>query len=780
MVQYITTSWGDKLRGTTSLTFQSIPYDAGMSWAQVAYNSAIDGYLKTNASQGPASGTYYPNYEPVSLSVGEYRRSNPTNGYWHTFQLTTFYSIYCASNNTKYGSVTGGGEEIEAGSSVTFKATPASGCVFLGWDTGETDTTLTITSSSQYDGKTIIASFATTFSILFSPNSGYGAMPQQNFIYGASQKLSVNTFTRDGYVFTEWNTEADGSGQAFADGESVSNLTSVAGGTITLYAQWRQVDFKIDTSFSLPDGAPAQVPEISITPVSGSGMWREGTSVSVSAQIDGLLGIEFDSWNTSGVIVADITKNPLEFTMPSNDVSLTAVYKLKLLKVNHGIDSASEIAADGETSIVDETGSDPEDLVYGDTVTFRAPPAKDGYSFSGWYDGGTRVSQDQNYTATLEDDISLLARYATTVTIGKESEEGADGYFSVNGVAYETQSNVVLSAELGSVISLAAIPVSGYFGGWYSGDAIQNLFREDTVRVLSSDGYVARFVSTAVSVTVKCSSSRNAETDMGSLGTLSLLGDSVTGNGGSSYSVEAFTEVMLVATPSGNPDALPLFRVVENTDSGDVVVDVSAPVRILNVSRSFEAKWGSRGKFTVTVSSADNAAGVAFIGESANVTSLTDEQDSEVTITAIPSNGYRFEGWYVGDEKVSVSAKFTFVLTEGVTLQARFVEDAAAICVWEGSGENKRLSWKSRVFVMPRPFDPVAARVDAVGYPVSLSVGTYSSPDAEPTRDHAVQVQNQSGRRLPRMRSERFLRISVESVHEVDSVVVATNLVEVN
>jgi hypothetical protein len=171
---------------------------------------------------------------------------------------------------------------------------------------------------------------------------------------------------------------------------------------------------------------------------------------------------------------------------------------------------------------------------------------------------------------------------------------------------------------------------------------------------------------------------------------------------------------------------------------------------------------------------------MAYIGESATVTSLTGEQDSTVTITALPSNGYRFVGWYEGDRLVSEKARYSFALVKPVRLQARFAEDAAAICVWEGSGENKRLSWKSKVFVMPRPFDPVAARVDAVGYPVSLSVGTYSSPDAVPTRDHDVQVQNQAGRRLPRMRAERFLRISVESAHEVDSVVVATNLVEVN
>lgn len=723
--------------------------------------------------------------------------SNRNHKDWNSFyyckvnvveNFVTLYKRYCknsiggnvsvssSKNNTSddkiYWNVEG---------NVVFTATPNEGYIIKGFKNSDGD----MVSSSNvfsipqksYQDYELTPIFLFTYSVSFSANGGEGSMDPQQFVESEKQKLNINTFTRTGFIFTGWNTQADGSGESFVNGASVLDLADTAGEVITLYAQWRQVDFSLSTSFSLPDGIPAQTPEISITPVSESGLWSEGTPISISAQIDGLLGIEFDSWNISGVTVADITKNPLEFTMPSNDVTLTAVYKLKLLKVNHGIDSASKIAADGETSIVDETGSDPGELIYGDTVTFHAPDPTEGCYFSGWYNGNERVSQNRNYTVVLTGDISLLARYSTEVTVSK-NEDGGTGYISVDGVGYESSEAVSIRKELGASMQIAAVATSGAFGGWYDGEAILELFRDDTVVITGKSTYAARFIAEAVTVQVKCRSVKNSNTDDGALGTLALAGPGVTDNGNGSYSVEGFTEVVLTATQADG--GLPLFRVVEEVGEVESEIDISKPIWILSSDRTFIARWGSKGKFQVQVSSADNAAGMAYIGESAAVTSLTGEQDSTVTITALPSNGYRFVGWYEGDRLVSEKARYSFALVEPVSLQARFAEDAAAICVWEGSGENKRLSWKSKVFVMPRPFDPVAARVDATGYPVSLSVGTYSSPDAVPTRDHDVQVQNQAGRRLPRMRAERFLRISVESAHEVDSVVVATNLVEVN
>ncbi len=57
--------------------------------------------------------------------------------------------------------------------------------------------------------------------------------------YG-STCLRLNAYVCDGYRFTGWNTKADGSGIAYADGAAVLNLTSVNGGSVILYAQWEK------------------------------------------------------------------------------------------------------------------------------------------------------------------------------------------------------------------------------------------------------------------------------------------------------------------------------------------------------------------------------------------------------------------------------------------------------------------------------------------------------------------------------------------------------------
>ena len=78
-----------------------------------------------------------------------------------------------------------------------------------------------------------------TYDVVFNANGGTGSMEKQRFVYNANPTaLSKNIFTRDGYVFIGWNTKDDGTGTAYADKEKVQNLTDVAGGTVTLYAQW--------------------------------------------------------------------------------------------------------------------------------------------------------------------------------------------------------------------------------------------------------------------------------------------------------------------------------------------------------------------------------------------------------------------------------------------------------------------------------------------------------------------------------------------------------------
>lgn len=69
-------------------------------------------------------------------------------------------------------------------------------------------------------------------SITFNPNGGEGSMDVQTGT--GVQAIAPCTFTMAGHTFTEWNTEEDGTGDAYADGADFDFSSAV-----TLYAQWQ-------------------------------------------------------------------------------------------------------------------------------------------------------------------------------------------------------------------------------------------------------------------------------------------------------------------------------------------------------------------------------------------------------------------------------------------------------------------------------------------------------------------------------------------------------------
>ncbi|MBR2786699.1 MAG: InlB B-repeat-containing protein [Clostridia bacterium] len=79
-----------------------------------------------------------------------------------------------------------------------------------------------------------------SYTVSFNANGGTGSMASQLIAMDSSANLRTNTFTREGYLFTGWNTAEDGSGTSYADEASVTNLSNTDGATVTLYAQWRE------------------------------------------------------------------------------------------------------------------------------------------------------------------------------------------------------------------------------------------------------------------------------------------------------------------------------------------------------------------------------------------------------------------------------------------------------------------------------------------------------------------------------------------------------------
>ncbi len=72
--------------------------------------------------------------------------------------------------------------------------------------------------------------------ITYNSNDGNNLTSTQEVEENVKTKLNKNTFTRDGYEFTGWNTKVDGKGTAYTDGQEIS-----INNDLVLYAQWEKV-----------------------------------------------------------------------------------------------------------------------------------------------------------------------------------------------------------------------------------------------------------------------------------------------------------------------------------------------------------------------------------------------------------------------------------------------------------------------------------------------------------------------------------------------------------
>lgn len=106
--------------------------------------------------------------------------------------------------------------------------------------------------------------------VTFDANGGSGSMEPQLFDPEVLQALPANTFTRDGHMFTGWNTAPDGSGTSFNDQAKV-----MIGGSLTLYAQWYAVSgFENEHAYvdlGLPSGTKWAICNVGATSPEGYG-----------------------------------------------------------------------------------------------------------------------------------------------------------------------------------------------------------------------------------------------------------------------------------------------------------------------------------------------------------------------------------------------------------------------------------------------------------------------------------------------------------------------------
>ena len=287
------------------------------------------------------------------------------------------------------------------------------GYTFIRWldaDGNAFDPTANVTEDHTYDN---IEWKPINYRVIFNANAGgktvTGTMGDQVFTYDQPQTLSANQFVCTDSVFDErlkqntqlyefggWNTEADGSGTAYTDGQEVINLTAESDGEITLYAQWKHVT-KTLTYVSAYGTAPsaADVDIFSEVVVAGAPAGFDETKYI------------FKGWR-SDIDGLRENLNPTDkFVMPNTDVTLTAVWEEIVPAVKHNVTYQNE----------NLTYAGDEHEVGSIVKVERPDPPRTGYTFTGWrssHEG--RIYQRGDTFVMPDTDVTLTAQWQKNPT----------------------------------------------------------------------------------------------------------------------------------------------------------------------------------------------------------------------------------------------------------------------------------------------------------------------------------------------------------------------------
>ena len=231
---------------------------------------------------------------------------------------------------------------------------------------------------------------AANITVYFDANGSEETMPTWTGKPNTSFNLPKNTFTREGYTFTGWNTAADGTGTSYADEEPVSFDADT-----TLYAQWT-VDPVI--TFVANDGEGTM----------GTQTVKPNEATALTANTFTRADYDFTGWNTAKDGTGTAYGDKANITTSEN-VTLYAQWALHKYHVRW-LNWDNNVLQEGDYTIED-------------TVSYKGDlperPEDDDYTykFKGWvpYDGDAPmdIHKDTDYKAQFNQFKKLTVTFDT-------------------------------------------------------------------------------------------------------------------------------------------------------------------------------------------------------------------------------------------------------------------------------------------------------------------------------------------------------------------------------
>ena len=277
------------------------------------------------------------------------------------------------------------------------------------------------------------------YTIRFNGNASgvKGTTADVSATYDTAVNLTKNGYSLDGHTWLMWTDDSAGNGTQYGDRQSVTNLTTDDGGTVTLYAKWKTNRYTV----SFVDGK------------TGDTIGRQEVEYGKPATAPGKpnhIGYKAGAWDR-------------DFSSVKGDMTVTVPYSPIGYKIQFDANC---------DSFTGSTKSMP--MTYGKSANLTANGyRRDGYRFIGWATSGNGdiVYRDKATVSNLSDtDGDTVTLYA----VWDELDHATISYIvEPVGSGSVTRTSESLNPETGISEGSKAVPNEGYeFIGWYIGDTL--------------------------------------------------------------------------------------------------------------------------------------------------------------------------------------------------------------------------------------------------------------------------------------------------------------------
>jgi uncharacterized repeat protein (TIGR02543 family) len=396
------------------------------------------------------SGTPFTASTPVTANITIYAQWAAASPGSHTvaFNLNDGTNTTWAAKTVSSGAVTG---------TENFPANPSRpGYVFGGWNVQADGGGAVFSASTEVNADiTVYAQWTETpagvHTVIFKLNDGTETIWAAESVTDPGTPVTAFPVppSRLSYIFTGWNTQADGGGSEFT-------VTTTVSGNIIVYAKWTGETYTVRfMSNYAPDTAlytkTVTVPE---------------TTIADFPADPARTGYNFGSWNTqangSGSVFTAATA-------VTGNMTVYAQWDTYSYTVTFNSNSG-----DTEASPAEKTVASPAVNV----GALPAPPSRSSYIFVGWNTQADGGGSEFTAGTTVTGDIRVYARWFLDTSIQYTITFDAAG----GSPATQTQT-VTNGSSLGSSNMPPAPGREGYiFSGWYTGaEGGSSEFTADTI-----------------------------------------------------------------------------------------------------------------------------------------------------------------------------------------------------------------------------------------------------------------------------------------------------------